>query len=103
LEQRIDEAQASGEERYFTVDDAKWIADDATIGAFERRNERSAFTGEWIIYAQHGGRNYYLCLGRHDSGDAELRRQIEAMCCVEFKFLRDLPMFAEVEAGAASI
>ena len=93
LKQRIAEAQASGEERYFTVEDANWIAHEASIGSFERRAERQAFTGEWIIYAQHEGKNYYLCLGHHDSGDADLHRQIEAVCCAEFTFLRQLPAF----------
>jgi hypothetical protein len=95
LQQRVAEAQASGEPRYFTVEDAKWIAHEASVGSFERRNARGAFTGEWIIYAQHEAKNYYLCLGRHDSDDADLKRQIDAMCCVEFPFLRELPAFRD--------
>lgn len=90
LKQRIAEAQASGEERYFTVEDANWIAHEASVGPYERRNERRALTGEWIVYAVHEGKNYYLCLGRHDGADVELRRQIEAVCCEEFPFLRGL-------------
>jgi hypothetical protein len=90
LKQRIAEAQALGEERYFTVEDASWIAHEVSVGSYERRSNRGVLTGEWIVYAQHESRNFYLCLGRHDSGDGELKRQIEAVCCKEFPFLQDL-------------
>lgn len=93
--QRVAEAEAAGEKRYMTLEDAKLIAHDASVGSFERRMARGEFTGEWIIYAAHGGKNYYLCLGRHDSGDVELKRQIEAVCCEEFPFLRSLPAFTQ--------
>lgn len=48
-------------------------------------------TGEWPVYAQHEGRNLYLCLGAHDK-DAhdELCRQIGLICCQEFAFLAAL-------------
>lgn len=97
FKQRVAEAEAAGEERYMTEEDAKLIAHDATIGSFERRIARGEFTGEWIVYALHEGKNYYLCLARHDSGDAELLRQIEAVCCDEFPFLRSLSAFAQAE------
>jgi dihydrofolate reductase len=83
-------SKISGEERYFTADDAAWIAREASWGSIERRSARSALTGEWIIYAQYRGENYYLCLGRHDSGDALLRHQIDRVCCLEFPFLPNL-------------
>ena len=90
LEQRVADAEASGEERYFTVEDAKWIAYEASHGSMLRRMQRNALTGEWLIYATHGGKNYYLCLGRHDGDDTELRAQMEAICCQEFPFLKEL-------------
>jgi len=68
VEQRIREAQIAG----------------------VRLAKSEALTGEWIVYAQHEGKNYYLCLGKHDSGDDELRKQIEVVCCQEFTFLTTL-------------
>src|SRR5258707_8683974 len=55
LQQRIADAKASGEERYFTVEDAKWIAYEASHGSMLRRIQRNAITGEWLIYVLHEG------------------------------------------------
>lgn len=90
LENVVAEAQASGEERTLTEQDISQIAHDAVVGHWERLIEDSALTGEWIIFAQHQGKNHYLCLGRHKSGDEFLRSQIDAICVREFPFLSDI-------------
>ena len=90
VKQRILEAQIAGEERYVSIEDCKLIADDVIHGNWMRLAKSEALTGEWIVYAQHEGKNYYLCLGKHDSGDDELRKQIEVVCCQEFTFLTTL-------------
>jgi hypothetical protein len=100
LKQKVADAEASGEKRYFTVEDAKWIAYEASHGAMLRRMQRSAITGEWLIYATHKGRNYYLSLGRHDGDDGELRTQIEAICCQEFPFLKGILSADVPDSGA---
>lgn len=87
FKQRIREAQEAGEERYVSVDDIKSLADDAVQGNWIRLANSEELTGEWIIYAQHDGMNYYLCLGTHKSGDDYLRKQIDAVCCEEFPFI----------------
>jgi hypothetical protein len=88
--QRMQEAQDAGEVRYVTQEDVASLADDIAHGNWQRMASAAQLTGEWIIYAQHDGANYYLCLGRHDSGDDYLRRQIDAICCREFLFLTAL-------------
>lgn len=91
LDQSISEAQDGGEERYLSEEDIKFIADDVVHGNWMRLATDEALTGEWIIYAQHEGRNYYLCLGTHDISQHEnLRKQIDALCCQEFPFLSAL-------------
>jgi len=90
FKQRMREAQETGEERYVTTEDCKLLADDVVQGNWMRLASASALTGEWIVYAQHEGANYYLCIGRHDSGDDNLRKQIDAVCCQEFPFLGTL-------------
>jgi hypothetical protein len=90
FKQRIQEAQQAGEERYITEEDWRLLAIDAVNGNWKRLINNQALTGEWIIYAQHEGVNYYLCLGKHDSGDDRLREQIDAVCCQEFPFLTNL-------------
>ncbi len=90
FEQRMREADEAGEERYVTMEDCKSLADDVVQGNWMRLASAEALTGEWIVYAQHKGANYYLCLGKHDSGDDNLREQIDALCQQEFPFLATL-------------
>jgi len=90
FKQRMREAEEAGEERYVSIEDCKLLADDAVQGNWMRLASAGALTGEWIVYAQHKGENYYLCLGKHDSGDGYLREQIEAICFHEFPFLATL-------------
>ncbi|WP_316885247.1 hypothetical protein [Ralstonia flatus] len=90
FEQRMREAQEANEERYVSHEDIAAIAHDAVIGNYERRHQAGELTGEWIIYAQHAGKNYYLCLGEHDSGDDVLRKKVDDLCIREFPFLTEL-------------
>ena len=84
------EAQATGEERIVAKQDIAQIAHDAVISNWERLVADSALTGEWIVFAQHEGKNYYLCLGRHKGGDELLRSQIDTVCVREFPFLKKI-------------
>lgn len=88
--QRMQEAQYAGEVRYVAEEDVASLAHDVAHGNWQRMASAAELTGEWIVYAQHEGANYYLCLGRHDSGDDYLRSQIDAICCQEFPFLATL-------------
>ena len=61
---------------------------NAVVGVYAERSRAQSLTGEWIVYAQHGGRNYYLCLALHDEGDAAIFDRIKSGCVGEFPFLR---------------
>lgn len=88
FEQRTREAQEAGEERYVSKDDVNALVDDVVQGNLSRLASAGALTGEWIVYAQYEGANYYLCLGTHDTSEHDnLRMQIDALCCQEFPFL----------------
>ena len=89
LEERARQVTESGEEHYLTDEDAAYIAHDTVTGNWERRSAGRQFTGEWIIYAQHEGQNYYLCLGKHGD-DEKIRAQIDEICAAEFPFLNAL-------------
>lgn len=41
------------------------------MGGIEERSEANRVTGDWIIFAQHGGNNYYLDLAAHEEGEVE--------------------------------
>lgn len=86
----VEEAQESGEERYFSEKDVLSIARDAVEGNWKRLMEESALTGQWIIFAQHDGNNYYLCVANHTTGDQKIRDQIDAICVQEFPFLKGI-------------
>lgn len=90
VEQKIADAKTSGEDRYFTEADSAQIAHDAVVSNWERLITNEALTGEWIIFAKHEGKNYYLCLGRHKSGDNLLRSRVDAICLHEFSFLKEI-------------
>ncbi|CAH5397928.1 hypothetical protein [Serratia marcescens] len=90
FEAKVEEAMQSGEDRYFTAEDAALIAHEAVMEHWERRAGEQKMTGHWIIYAIYEGKNYYLSLGRHTDDEAELRRQIETTCLYQFPFLSEI-------------
>lgn len=62
-------------------------------GLTERANA-NRLTGDWIIFAKHGGQNYYLDLARHEEADgpvnsAALIRKLRNGSQAEFPFLFD--------------
>ena len=40
----------------------------ATFGLYNSRAANNALTGEWIIYADHQGKHYYLSIASHSKG-----------------------------------
>lgn len=90
-QQKVDEAKQTGVMGFFTAEDAKAIADDVVHGHLQRLRQKQELTGEWLVFARHEGRNYYLCLATHDTAShVDLRRQIDTVCCQEFPFLAQL-------------
>ncbi len=57
------------------------------IGLYAERSRGQRLTGEWIIYAQHEGQKYYLCLARFDEEDDAVFDRIKNGCVDEFPFL----------------
>jgi len=54
-----------------------------------QRSNSNKLTGEWIIFAKKGSKNYYLCLSTHDAGDDFIAEQIRDHCVRDFPFLSD--------------
>jgi hypothetical protein len=65
---------------------ARKIADDV-IGLYRERSREGKLTGHWIVFAEHNGKNYYLCLATHEEGDEVVAERIKDGCCAEFPFL----------------
>jgi hypothetical protein len=55
------------------------------------RGATSNLTGEWIIFAKHQGRNYYLCLASHIEEDKTIAHNIKLTCLPQFPFLSAYP------------
>jgi len=53
----------------------------------EERENQSKLTGEWIVFAKHQGRNYYVTLATHTTGDQHTFDEIKSMAHAEFPFL----------------
>ncbi|MFA5685018.1 MAG: hypothetical protein WCZ65_06230 [Lysobacteraceae bacterium] len=63
------------------------LTHEIVTGAFEKREAQDKLTGEWIVFAKHGGQNYYLCLATHETGDQAIYDQIESACFRQFPAL----------------
>lgn len=63
------------------------LAHRLTVGGYEARAGR--LTGEWILYAVHDRKNYYLTLGTHEEGKnpEELLASLKRQCAAEWPFL----------------
>jgi len=53
----------------------------------ENRANQENLTGEWIIFAKEKGKNYYLCIATHQSGDENIAQSIKLACVPQFPFL----------------
>lgn len=61
-----------------------------TISAYKARADRSAMTGEWLIFGKYEEKNYYLAISKHSrtrEGDMEIYETIKGCCENEFPFL----------------
>lgn len=61
------------------------------IGGLERRSAAKELTGDWIIFAKHGGQNYYLGLVPHPAAgqnvDPQIYDKLRQGSAWEFPFL----------------
>ena len=90
-QKKVDEGKASGKLQYFSADDVKAIVRDVLHNNFMKLGEDAAVSGEWLVFAEHDGKYYYLSLATHDTSQhGQVRQAIDAICCREFPFLTTL-------------
>jgi len=65
------------------------IARDVTQ-LYADRARAQELSGEWIVFAKHEGKNYYLTLAAHYEGDDQIFARIRDGCVGEFPFLASL-------------
>lgn len=64
--------------------------DKLTCESLEDRAKNNRLTGEWIIFAKHDAKNYYLCLNTHETCNQEIFERVKKYCLKDFPFLSDL-------------
>jgi hypothetical protein len=57
------------------------------VDGYERRASAQQLTGEWIVFTEHEGYKYYLCLSTHDGADDEIINYLRTAVCYEYPFL----------------
>ncbi len=74
---------------YVTDEALAKISHKIVFDAYQHRVKDKQITGEWIIFAKHEGRNYYLTLASHKEGDQNIYNRIVNYCSSQFPFLFD--------------
>ena len=89
--ERMEEAKRAKEQRLVKVEDIPSLVNDIVAGNLGRLAAAEQMTGEWLVFAQHQFENYYLCLATHAKAThADVRLQIDAICCQEYPWLAAL-------------
>ena len=78
-------------EKSITPDEARGMLvrlHQTLLEGLERRKTAARMTGEWIIYYQHEGRNYYLDIAWHSeqANEQALYDRLNESCAWEFPF-----------------
>lgn len=71
------------------LSDTKNLANDLAVEFTNGLNERqlkNQYTGEWIVFAKHKNKNYYLTLANHDESNEAIIKKVQ-MCKTDFPFL----------------
>lgn len=72
----------------------KLLSHKMTIGAYETKIAEHYLTGDWIIFARHEAKNYYLFLATHKDKDEQILECISRLR-TEFSFLDSYPQFVD--------
>ena len=65
----------------------KRLVHQLVLGGLDDRAAARRMTGDWIIFAKHEGRNFYLGLGTHGDDDEALYQRLRQGSEWEFPFL----------------
>ena len=83
LEKMINEVFDNGEPRV-TKEMIKTLAHRVSHEPADNRAKSNKLTGEWIIFAKHDGKNYWLCTNTHNAGDQFIYDRISQNCTRDF-------------------
>lgn len=72
---------------YFTDELAARLSHELVWGSYKKRSSQNRITGEWIIFAKHKHKNYYLSLATHHENDENIYKRISSSCSTQYPFL----------------
>lgn len=87
LEKLVEDVMDPSKSAVITPEMISELAHRVTHEPVTNRATTKKLTGEWIVYAKEGGKNYYLCLNTHDAGDQMIAERIKQHCIREYPFL----------------
>lgn len=88
LERLVEEVMDPKKSSTITREMIEELAHRVTHEPVEKRDQQGKITGEWVIFAKNGAKNYYLCLNTHNAGDQFVYDRIMEHCVRDFP---DLP------------
>mgnify|MGYP000305296353 CR=1 FL=1 len=83
LQQAWDEGLEYTKSEYVTEGFIGYIAHHITVSAFETKCQNRELTGEWIVFHQHEGQNYYLTLASHRESNETIYQNVKLACEIE--------------------
>ena len=84
LDKLVDEVMDPKKSSVITREMIEELAHRVTHEPIEKRDRQGKITGEWVIFAKHGGKNFYLCLNTHGAGDQFIYDRIMQHCVRDF-------------------
>ncbi len=86
LEDLINEIFDPAKSPVITKEMIRELSHRVVEGSLTERAAAGKLTGEWIIFAKENGKNYYLSIAPHASGDENIANNLK-VCKYEFPFL----------------
>jgi hypothetical protein len=97
IQKLVTEVMDPAKSAVVTPEIIKELAQRATREPVEKRDALKKLTGEWIVFLQREGKNYYLCCNSHKAGDQFIYDRIMEHCVRDFP---DLPDWLKAEQSS---
>lgn len=88
LDEVINEAFDRNATGYVDEELCGFLAHAMTFGALENRNQGKGLTGEWIVFQEYEGKNFYLTIAAHTEDDQAIFCRVQDAWELDFPFLK---------------
>ena len=87
LDQLVKKAFDENKSGYIDDQFIATLAHGFTFSAYEAKAQNKNLTGEWIVFREFEGSNYYLTLASHQEDDEEIYKRVSDAYEFDFSFL----------------